>query len=281
MDARLLDYYNRELRHLRESQGLRLDEAARRVGVALPALARIERGKATAKPACLRALLDLYGVGILEQRRAMAEMAGDRRRRDWWAFSQETLPSGQSIRAHVEAEASSLRTYQSQVIHELVQTEDYARDAITAANPKRTPEETDRLIALRMQRQKLLVHPEPLRLWIILDESAIRRPARSPGAMRGQLIHLKEVSQLPNVTLQVLSFSAGLHPALNGSFTIIEFPGALDPDIVCCEAPGGLFVMDERETVVRGRAAVFDHLRAAALPPGISADLISDAGRYC
>jgi hypothetical protein len=79
---------------------------------------------------------------------------------------------------------------------------------------------------------------------------------------------------MPNVTLQVLEFSSGLHPALNGPFTILEFPERFDPDVVYSEGITGQAYIEEREKEVRARAEVFDLLRATALPSSRSADLI-------
>jgi hypothetical protein len=92
--------------------------------------------------------------------------------------------------------------------------------------------------------------------------------------MYRQLVHLVEASQMPNVTLQVVEFCSGLHPALNGPFTIIEFPERFDPDVVYSEGVGGQAYIEEREKEVRARAEVFDLLRATALPPADSAELI-------
>jgi len=152
---------------------------------------------------------------------------------------------------------------------------------MTAVRRRRTAEEIERLVALRMQRQEVLLRADPLQLWIILDEAVLRRPVGSPEVMQSQIDHLCDASKWPNVTLQVLAFSSGGHPALNGPFAIIEFPERFDPDVVYSEGVGGQAYLEERDREVRGRAEAFDLLRAAALPPGHSVEVICEITRQC
>jgi Domain of unknown function (DUF5753) len=125
-----------------------------------------------------------------------------------------------------------------------------------------------------MQRQDVLLRADPLELWIILDEAVLRRMVGSSRIMRDQLDKLYESSQMPNVTLQVLTFGSGLHPGMGGPFAIIEFPERFDPDVVYTEGVTGQAYMEEREREVKTRSEAFDLLRATALPPADSAILI-------
>jgi len=263
-----------ELRRLRESQSIKLEEVAERLGVAPSTLSRIETGKAPTRTAYLNAMLELYGVDDPGQRHVLLEMAREGHRKGWWAVWDGVLPTGFGIYVGLEAEAASLRVYEAQVVHGLLQTEDYARAVMSTVRRRQTPDEIDRLVKLRMQRQEVLRRPDPLELWIILDESVLQRMAGSSKVMREQLDHLYEASQWPNVTLQVLAFGSGLHPGLGGSFAIIEFPERFDPDVVYTEGVTGQAYIEERDREVRARAEAFDLLRAAALPPADSALLI-------
>jgi transcriptional regulator with XRE-family HTH domain len=266
-----------ELRHLREAQSIKLEEVADKLGLAASTLSRIETGKAPTRTAYLSAMLDLYGVVDRAQRQTLTDMAREGHRKGWWTVWDDVLPTGFSVYVGLEAEAASLRVYESQVIHGLLQTEEYARAVMTAVRRRRTPDEIERLVSLRMQRQEVLMRPDPLQLWIILDEAVIRRPIGSPEVMERQINHLVTASGWPNVTLQVLAFSSGVHPALNGPFAIIEFPERFDPDVVYSEGVGGQAYLEERDKEVRARIEAFDLLRAAALPPAESVDLVSRA----
>lgn len=263
-----------ELRRLRESQFLKLEEVAEQIGLAASTLSRIETGKAPTRPAYLNSMLELYGVDNPSQRQALLDMAKDGHRKGWWALWDGVLPTGFSIWVGLEAEAASLRVYESQVVHGLLQTEEYARAVMSTVRRRQTPDEIDKLVSLRMQRQEVLWKADPLELWIILDEGVLRRMAGRAEVMRGQLEHLYNASQWPNVTLQVLSFGSGLHPGLGGSFTIIEFPERSDPDAVYTEGVTGQAYIEERDREVRARSEAFDLLRATALPPADSARLI-------
>jgi transcriptional regulator with XRE-family HTH domain len=263
-----------ELRRLRESQSIKLEEVADRLGVAPSTLSRIETGKAPTRTTYLTGMLELYGVRDQSQRQVLIDMAREGHRKGWWEVWDGVLPTGFGIWVGLEAEAASLRVYEAQVVHGLLQTEDYARTVMSTVRRRQTPEEIDRLVSLRMQRQVVLTRPDPMELWIILDEAVLRRMVGPSDLMRDQLEHLYEASQWPNVTLQVLAFGSGLHVGLGGSFTIIEFPERFDPDVVYTEGVTGQAYIEEREREVRARAEAFDVLRAAALPPANSARLI-------
>jgi transcriptional regulator with XRE-family HTH domain len=263
-----------ELRRLRESHSIKLEEVADRLGLAPSTLSRIETGKAPTRIGYLKALLELYGVYDPGQRQAMLEMARDGHRRGWWAVWDGVLPTGFGVWVGLEAEAASLRVYEAQVVHGLLQTEDYARAVMSTVRRRQSAEEIERLVRLRMQRQDVLHRPQPLDLWLILDEAVLRRMAGPSRVMREQLEYLYEACQWTNVTVQVLGFGSGMHPALGGSFAIIEFPERLDPDVVYTEGVTGQAYIEERDREVRARSEAFDFLRASALPPAESARLI-------
>jgi Domain of unknown function (DUF5753) len=90
-------------------------------------------------------------------------------------------------------------------------------------------------VRLRLARQTLLTRPEPPRLWAVVDEAALRRPVGGREVMRGQLERLIEATKLPNVTLQILPFAAGAHPAMGSAFSILRFPDQELPDVVYLE----------------------------------------------
>jgi transcriptional regulator with XRE-family HTH domain len=270
-----------ELRRLREAQSIKLEEVAERLGLAPSTLSRIETGKAPTRSAYLTSMLELYGVDDPSQRQVLVEMAREGHRKGWWAVWEDVLPTGFGIYVGLEAEAASLRVYEAQVVHGLLQTEEYARAVMTAVRRRQTPEEINRLVALRMQRQEVLKRADPLEVWIILDEAVIRRAMGPPDLMRRQLAHLCQAGLMPNVTLQVLEFCSGLHPALAGPFAIIEFPERFDPDVIYSEGVGGQAYVEEREKAVRNQVEAFDLLRATALPPADSSELIRNISLQC
>jgi transcriptional regulator with XRE-family HTH domain len=269
-----------ELRRLREAHSLKLEEAADKLGLAASTLSRIETGKAPTRTAYLTTMFDMYGVADPDQRQVLLEMAREGHRKGWWAVYDDVLPTGFDVYVGLEAEAAGLRVFEDQVVHGLLQTEEYARTVMTAVRRRQQPRAIDRAVELRMERQKVLTRPDPLRLWCILSEPVISRLIGGPQVMRAQLAHLLEVSQWPNVTLQVLPLASGVHPALNGPFCILEFPERSDADVVYTEGVAGHAYL-ERDSEVRMCAEVFDLLRAAAASPADTVELISKiAGNF-
>jgi transcriptional regulator with XRE-family HTH domain len=263
-----------ELRRLREAHSIKLEEVAEQLGVAASTLSRIETGKAPTRSAYLTAMLRMYGVDDPGQRQVLIDMAREGHRKGWWAAYEDVLPTGFGIYVGLEAEAASLRAYESLVVHGLLQTEDYARAVMTTVGRKLAADEIERLVTLRLQRQEALLRADPIELWLILDEAVLRRAIGPPELMHNQLTHLADASLWPNVTLQVMPFSGGPHPFLNGPFSIIEFPERTDPDVVYTEGVAGQAYL-ERDREVRSCAEGFDLLRAAAMSPVDSTDLVS------
>jgi transcriptional regulator with XRE-family HTH domain len=267
-----------ELRRLRDSAGYKLEEVAGMLGVAPSTLSRIETGKAPTKSAYLSRLLELYQVTDAGQRQILVDMAREGHRKGWWAAYDDVLPSGLGVYVGLEAEASGLRSYEIGVVHGLLQTTDYARAILRASAPRHTADQIERLVDLRMERQRRLDDDPPLDLWVIHDEAVIRRTVGGPVVMRHQLAHLLVAAGLPGVTLQVLPFDTGAHAGHDGPFSIVEFHDRSDPEVVYVESTAGPIYL-EKDREIRASAEVFDRLRAAALPPEASLDLISKAAR--
>ena len=262
-----------ELRRLREAHSLKLEEVAERLGLAPSTLSRIETGKAPTKSAYLTAMLEMYQVGDPGARKVLVDMAREGHRKGWWSIYDDVLPSGFDIYVGLEAEASGLRSYETDVVHGLLQTTDYAVAVLRELRPRDTQEQIERVVDLRMERQRLLDQDPPLDLWLIMDEGAIRRNIGGPAVMRNQLEHLIQASRWTNVTMQILAFEAGAHAGLIGPFSILEFPERTDSDVAYTESVGGMIYL-EKEREVRACAEAFDRMRAVALSPAASVELI-------
>jgi transcriptional regulator with XRE-family HTH domain len=267
-----------ELRRLREDHSIKLEEVAERLGVAASTLSRIETGKAPTKSVYLTAMLEMYGVTDPSQRQVLVDMAREGHRKGWWSVYDDVLPTGFGIYVGLEAEAAGLRSFEGEVVQGLFQTPDYARAILREVQVRDTDEQVERLVDLRMKRQEVLDRTPALDVWMILDEAVVRRTIGGPGVMRDQLARLVEASKKPNVTLQVLPFASGSHAGLRGPFSILEFPERADADVAYVESVAGIIYL-EKEREVRTCAEAFDRLRAAALSPGQSTDLIFEAAK--
>jgi transcriptional regulator with XRE-family HTH domain len=267
-----------ELRRLRDLSGYKLEEVAADLGVAPSTLSRIETGKAPTKSAYLNQMLEKYHVIDPGQRQVLVDMAREGHRKGWWAAYDDVLPSGFDIYVGLEAETASIRSYEISVLQGLLQTADYARAVIGEMFPRHTAAQVDRLVDLRMARQRRLDEQPPLELWAIFDEAVIRRTVGGPAVMRGQLYRLIADANRPNITMQVLPFSCGAHAGHDGAFSILEFPERADSEVVHVESVAGIIYL-EKDRDVRTRSEEFNRLRAAALSPGASADLIAQVAR--
>jgi transcriptional regulator with XRE-family HTH domain len=258
-----------ELRRRREFAGVTIESVADRMECSASKISRIETGHTSATPRDVRDMLGIYGVAG-DECEELVQIAREARQKGWW-HPYSTVLTGAYV--GLEAAAQSIRAYEQQVVPGLLQTEDYARAMIRAARPDITAGEVERRVSVRMARQSLLTQDDSIDLWVVLDEAVVSRPVGGDTVMRAQLQRLAEAADLPNVTIQVLSFEAGAHAGMDGTFAILDFPEPGDPDVVFAEnATGGLFL--EKNDELRKYIFIFDHIRAAALRPEESVALI-------
>ena len=264
-----------ELRSLRASSGLTRETIVERTGINAATLYRIEHGRVRPQTRTLRTLLDLYGVDQEHQ----AELVGllrDARQRGWLHAYQSELPEHYTTYIGFEGEAQSVWNYESLFVPGLLQTEDYARAVIRGGLPHASRDEVERRVEVRMERQAVLRNDNPLNLWSIVDEAALRRQVGGPEVMQKQFRHLVEVSELPHVTFQVIPFGAGAHPGMPGSFILLQFGDAAIPDVIYVDTMAGELFLEEVADVRRYKL-VFEHLRAVAASPEASLSLVTSA----
>ncbi|MFI6207888.1 helix-turn-helix domain-containing protein [Streptomyces sp. NPDC051041] len=254
----------RRLRELREAAGLRREEAAGVLRVAPATVRRMETAEVTLKIPYVQVLLTAYGVPEDEAAELVA-LAEEANRPGWWQRYHDVLPDWFSLYVSLEGAARIIRSYEPHFVPGLLQTEDYAR-AVLAAGTVGTAgaEAVERHVALRMERQRLLQRPDPPHLWVVMDETALRRPVSTDAAvMRGQLDKLLELASRERVTLQVAEFAGGPHPGTYAPFTLFRFAEPELPDLVFTEYLTGALYLDSR-TEVSTHLEVLDHMTARA-----------------
>ncbi|MFD9500470.1 helix-turn-helix domain-containing protein [Streptomyces sp. NPDC060035] len=265
-----------ELRRLREIKGMTAEEVAERLLVSQSKISRLENGRRSISQRDVR---DLCGVYEVEDHRivdSLMQMAKDSRQQGWWhAFGD--IPY--SVYIGLETDAESLRVYEPQVVPGLLQTRQYAEALITGALPEAPQSDIEKRVNVRARRQDRINAPEhPLRLWAVIDESALRRLVGGKQAMIEQLEHLIEQSQLPHVTVQVLPFEMGAHPGINGQYAILEFPDAADSSVVYIEGVTSDLYLEKANDVQR-YSVMYEHLRAQALNVEQTRQFISDIAK--
>jgi transcriptional regulator with XRE-family HTH domain len=263
-----------ELRRLREAAGVSVDEVCELLRCSVSKVSRLENGRVPVRTRDVQDLLSLYGVHDDERREALLALARESRRHGWWHDYHDVVPAWFEIYIGLEGDAASISVYESQLVHGLLQTADYARQVIRAEAPESPDDEVDRMVALRLDRQSRLTGDNPPRLWVILDEAVLRRTIGGPTVMRGQLRWLLKQAELPNVTIQALPFSVGAHAGLGSTFSILGFPNSGDHDVVYIEeAAGSLYL--ERASEIRRYRVKLDYLMASALSPEESISMIA------
>jgi transcriptional regulator with XRE-family HTH domain len=264
-----------ELRRLRDEHGLTIEQVQEASGgdIKAPSISRWENGERTVRPTDLRLLLDIYQVDG-QRREALLTLARQAKERGWWQSYGSAIPQWFQVYVGLEAEASSVRVYESELVHGLLQTAGYYRAFLQAAPAAAVDAEADRKIEVRLARQERLTGEDPPDYWAVLNEAVIRRVVGGPVVMREQLGHIADMAQLPHVNVQVLPFGAGVHPAMDGSFEILGFPEPGDPDVVYLENQAGSLYLEEQPEIDR-YARMFSHLMAKALDPEESRRMIA------
>jgi transcriptional regulator with XRE-family HTH domain len=258
------------LRSLRQARGMTVDQVAAELLCSPSKVSRMETGSRAATLRDVRDLCDLYDVTDPAERERMSQLAAEGKQQGWW--QEYELPY--STYVGLEQEAASMRIYHSAVVPGLLQVDEYSRALHESAVPRYDDPIIDQRIQERHTRQRLLSQDNPPEIDIVLDEAVLRRLIGGADAMYRQLGRLIEVSGQPNVTIQVLPFTVGQHPALESNFVLLAFGGQAS-DIIYAEGLVGQVYLD-RPQDLRRYAAAFEILREISLSPQDSKEMITE-----
>jgi transcriptional regulator with XRE-family HTH domain len=263
------------LRRYRENLGYTLEDAARVLECDRSKISRIETGQRGIRPKELRELLAEYGVPASEQV-ALTAIGHRGGQRGWWQPYQDILPAAYLDYVIMEAVAAEIMTYEAQLVPELLQTEEYARALATGVAGSVPSQQREDVLAARALRRDAILGGRQHRLWVVLGEAALRQAVGGPAVLARQGSHrVQLIDDYPDLTLQVLPFSAGAHIAAgSGSLAILRFPAAPSLGVVYLEALSGGVYLEGQEDVARYIRA-FARLRASALGAVESARLLS------
>jgi transcriptional regulator with XRE-family HTH domain len=258
-DQSMAALFGSRVRKLRTAAGLTQDELGRLTHVVGSRIAQIERATG-ARP-------------TLELARALdAALGADGLLIDLWPYVyREAFPNwSRAFMAYAER-AVSIREYAAHVVPGLLQTEDYARALLKVGVSLESEEQLEERIAARLGRQARITSAARPELWVVLDEAVLRRPVGGPPVMREQLARLLDAAAEPNVTVQVLPFDQGEHDVMGGSLTVLTMPDGSE----CAYTEGAHYgqLIEEPDDVKRF-SVTYDRLRAVALPPLMSLDMI-------
>lgn len=258
------------LRQLRTARGLSIDDVTKRAMFSPTKLSRLETGRVGAGPRDIRDLCIVYEITDPAEREQLMALAREGKQRAWW----QALDLPYATYIGLEAEAVSIRDYNTDVVNGLLQVEGYARAIFEAAEPPLDRAAIDQRIEARIKRQSLLTREGGPVFRIILDEGALHRPVGGPAVMRQQLARLVDAPNLPSVTFQLIPLKIGAHPALDSTFVILEFNTTFVNDVVYVEGAVGNIYLESAADLKRYRN-MFARLEAIALDPEDSIALVS------
>jgi transcriptional regulator with XRE-family HTH domain len=259
-----------QLRRLRESRNISAQEAARAIRGSESKISRIELGRNAVREVDIADLLNLYGITDTAEREQLLTLASQANQQGWWHRYQDVLPPWFQSYIGLEESAESIRSFDTQFVPGLLQTEEYSAAVIQLG--RYSPDETDRLVYLRKERQRRFASGG-LRLWAVIDEVALRRPMGCAAMIQRQLEYLLDISHRPGLTIQISPFRTGASYAAPGSFSILSFAADDLPDVVYLEQLTSATYLDKRVDVERYIEAM-DHITSASTTPEQTTELI-------
>lgn len=258
-----------ELRRLRERTGMDQVVAARRLRWSKSKLSRIESAEVQVTEANLHALLQLYGAG--DRTEYLLQLRKDSWQRGWWTAYSDAF-TGPFVA--LEDQATRILTWETQLVPGLLQTKEYAHALIGSLRHSENPKVIHDRVTARLNRQRILDRPDAPEYRAVLDESVLRRQIGSAGITRDQLSHLVEMGRRPSISIQVMPFTAPIHPGLDGPMTLFGFASDDDLDVAYAEGLGGDVYLESVTELRRIRVAA-QSIGEAALLPEESLDLIA------
>ncbi|MFI0089671.1 helix-turn-helix domain-containing protein [Streptomyces bobili] len=251
--------FGSRVRRLRTAAGLTQAELGQKTHVVSTRITQIERASG-AKP-------------TLELARALdAVLGADSLLVDLWPYVyREAFPDWSRRFMELAERATVVRQYAAHVVPGLLQTEDYAREVLSLDALLDGEDQLEERLTARLGRQERLGSPDRPELWVVLDEAVLRRPIGGRAVMAGQLDRLLTAAAERHINVQVLPFDQGGHEAMGGSLTILTLP---DGSEVAYTEGADYGQLSEEPTNVSRYTVIYDRLRAEALPPLMSLDMI-------
>jgi transcriptional regulator with XRE-family HTH domain len=266
-----------QLRRLREARGVTVAAAGQAIHGSGAKISRMELGRVGPRERDVMQLLTLYGVSTQQEREAFLTLVRRANVPGWWHQYSDIIPSWFDAYLGLEQASSVIRTYQPQLVPGLLQTPEVARTVIKLGYPRRSADDIERKVALRMTRQEILTQPDPPLLWAVFEEASLWRLDKN-SVMREQIRHLISMAELPNVSIQLIPVYSRAHVGVGGPFTILRFPHADLSDIVYLEQLTSAVYLDKNEDVKLYTIAM-NRLCTEATTPTQTITLLNDTLR--
>lgn len=270
--ARVLGNY---LRSLRESKALSPASAGHHIRAHASKISRMETAHVSLKARDVEDLLALYGVGA-DERAEIARLVQRSSQPDWWQSYGEVVPDWLQQLIGLERDAHVIRTYETQFVPGLLQIPAYAQAVVLSGHRLAPPDEVEKRVNLRLERQRRMSEPGAPVLWALIDEGVLYRPVGGRDVMRAQLEYLVEALRQPGVRLQIASYEASAAATPGAAVTYLRFAQGFLPDVVYLEHMTSAVYVDRLEDLDKYRAAL-DELSALAATPAASRAMLEAA----
>jgi len=272
-----------ELRTARLNKELTQEQVAKAMEWSLSKMNRIEKAKSSISINDLKALLSLYGIAdeeriedLLDLARAVGR-ARTARQSSWWKSYSAVAPTELLELIDYESAAFAISQFETIFVPGILQTEEYASAILQVFyDEKSAAERVAALVDLRTRRRDLLIGDNAPKFSFVLDESVIHRLVGGSATASQQLRHLISMSDLPNVSIQIVPFTAGIHPGMKGPFELIQFADMPDENIVFRETTSGDTISDDPEDT-QNYLEAFERITEVSLKPSDSVDRLRKA----
>jgi len=272
-----------ELRTARLNKELTQEQVAKAMEWSLSKMNRIEKAKSSISINDLKALLSLYGIAdeeriedLLDLARAVGR-ARTARQSSWWKSYSAVAPPELLELIDYESAAFAISQFETIFVPGILQTEEYASAILQVFyDEKSAAERVAALVDLRTRRRDLLIGDNAPKFSFVLDESVIHRLVGGSATASQQLRHLISMSDLPNVSIQIVPFTAGIHPGMKGPFELIQFADMPDENIVFRETTSGDTISDDPEDT-QNYLEAFERITEVSLKPSDSVDRLRKA----
>jgi transcriptional regulator with XRE-family HTH domain len=222
-------------------------------------IVRIELGTVPVTPTDVRVMLQAYGVEDSSRIEELFDLAKDARADKGLTPFNDVLSDEALVLFNSEPAAKVIYKYEPSVFPGLFQTQEYARSLLRAL--RYSEEQIEKRLEVREQRQRMLESDDHPDLIFIIGETAFSRPAGNDDVMREQIAHLLEMSKLDGVSIYILPFAAGVHRAMGGAFTVLQFKDPELPDLLYLENAVGERATDEDKEEISKYLELFAELQ--------------------
>jgi transcriptional regulator with XRE-family HTH domain len=253
----------RRLKRLREDAGKTIRSVQDAKLFSESKVARIEAGKIPVKVGDVWTLCRFYRADS-DVTDALAALSEGTTSDGWWEDYGDAVPEWFGLYIGLEGTCDALSTYHPELVHGLLQTEEFARAAITT-DGRHDEEVIARRLQIRRDRKQATLDRPGRSIRAVLGAGALSLVIGSPEAMTRQYEHLCELNTMEGVDIRVLPWEVGAHPGINGTFTILDFDNVDDPSVVYLESLMGARYL-EQDRQVREYRRVFRLLTRQALP---------------